>query len=144
MECGQFGAQRPVRTRRGEPALIGEFALHVQCAWRLAGPGGIITGRQDLYYPPGDSGLSPEDFDWDENESRRDGRLRGFFQEHASEPPVLMKVQGDFLGGARLLLSGGLTLELFPANSLPGEHWRLFRSGTDGPHFVVTGRGLET
>jgi hypothetical protein len=44
-------------------------------------------------------------------------------------------------------LAGGLVLELFPESS-PAEHvetefWRLFRTGSAEPHFVVTSEGAR-
>src|SRR5262252_4212631 len=46
MRVFQFGTLRPVN--RGS---VGDFALHVQCSWRIEGPDGIVTGRLDLWEP---------------------------------------------------------------------------------------------
>ena len=43
----QFGPMRAV-----EGGTLGEWALHVQCPWRIEGPdGNIVTGRSDLWEP---------------------------------------------------------------------------------------------
>src|SRR4051794_36672784 len=66
MQGFHFGAQHSTTTRRGEPAVVGDYALHVQCAWCIVGPEGIIVGSRDVYYPPGDDPYDqPPDFHWD-------------------------------------------------------------------------------
>jgi hypothetical protein len=42
MRTFQFGTLRPV-----DRGSVGDFALHVQCPWRIEGPDGIVTGRSD-------------------------------------------------------------------------------------------------
>lgn len=41
-----FGELRRYRGR-----TVGGFALHVQCAWRIEGPDGVVTGRSGLWEP---------------------------------------------------------------------------------------------
>ena len=53
-----------------EPGLAGtrgEFALHVQCPWRIEGPEGVVTGRSDLWEP------AEENPDWDPWEDYDEG-----------------------------------------------------------------------
>src|SRR5688572_2366118 len=35
--------------REENGGTLGQYALHVQCPWRIDGPQGIITGRHDLW-----------------------------------------------------------------------------------------------
>ena len=42
-----------------------------------------------------------------------------------------------------MILTRGFALDVFPDESLPGEHWRLFQPGNEKTHFVVTGMGLH-
>src|SRR6266849_1572963 len=46
MRTFQFGTLRPV-----DRGSVGDFALHVQCPWRIEGPDGIVTGRMDPWEP---------------------------------------------------------------------------------------------
>src|ERR1043166_8085691 len=62
MRTFQFGTLRPV-----DRGSVGEFTLHVQCPWRVEGPGGIVTGRLDLWEPV--EGNVPFDKNWDYEES---------------------------------------------------------------------------
>ena len=54
--------------------------LHVQCAWRLEGPEGIITGRADLRKPedPDDSAWLENPGDYDRYRNLQNSRLEGF------------------------------------------------------------------
>ena len=48
MKNFQFGEIRPHPSGKG---TIGEFALHVQCPWRLVTATQVITGSADYYEP---------------------------------------------------------------------------------------------
>ncbi len=146
MEMFHFGARRAVTERHGAISSVGTYALHVQCTWRLVGPMGIVTGRHDLYSPAGDSDREEADFQWEVSGSnRRDERLAAFFAQWSAAPPVVVGVQADAVGSLTLTLSGGFTFDVFPDDSLAGEHWRLLdlSRASVRRHFVVTGIGAE-
>jgi hypothetical protein len=58
MRTFQFGSLQQV-----DRGSVGDFALHVQCPWRIEGPAGIITGRLDLWEPV--EAHAPFDENWD-------------------------------------------------------------------------------
>jgi hypothetical protein len=143
----QFGPIRKV-----EQGSIGDYALHIQCPWRIEGPQGIVTGRSDLWEP---ADASPEidwknwNYDRDENLQDKcvggwlgsyDPQTRSFVNE--SDQLVVEAVQADIYGGAMIILSGSYRLVLFPAGTR-GEDWRIFQPGTDEPHFVISGGRIE-
>jgi len=135
MRMFHFGTMRTV-----EGGAVGEYALHVQCPWRIETADQIVTGRHDLFKPAEET----EDFDWDSwdwdgNETLQD-KLVAEFLTHVC--PVVESVATDAHGGARLQLSRGYSLVLFPADS-QGEDWRFFRPQQDGEHFVVSGGRVE-
>jgi hypothetical protein len=143
----QFGQVRALKS-----GTVGDHALHVQCPWRFEGPDGILTGLSDLWEPAEVS----ENVDWDswhydrdENlQDRQLGTLLGSYDPatrsfvNQTEYLVVEEVRADNCGGATIRLSGGYRLVLFPAG-IRGEDWRLFRPGTDEPHFVVAGGRVE-
>jgi len=143
-----FGKSRTVITRKGTSKEVGDYALHVQCAWRILASDSIVVGSSDLYYPPGNPRDRPDDFDWEVPEgNRRDQRIRLFMQEHAAQPLVVTSVEADKVGSIRLSLTHGYSMEVFPDDSVNdeySEHWRLFQPSTETEHFVITGRGIET
>jgi hypothetical protein len=147
MRIFQFG---PIRTVR--KGTVGEYALHIQCPWRIEGPAGIVTGRLDLW-DPADEG---EDIDWDtwdydRNENLQDRRLGALLGGEDPETRsfvnrtghlVVEAVEADDCGGAVIGLSGGYRLVLFPAGAC-GEDWRILRPDAGEPHFVVAGGRIE-
>jgi hypothetical protein len=145
LESFQFGPRRQVTDRHGRTREVGTFALHVQCAWRVVGPSGIIVGSRDRYYPSQASGLDPLDpeFKWDKpGMNLCDERLGRFFDGHQAEPLHVEAIQADEAGSVQVVL-GNYMLEVFPDHSQSDEHWRLFQPYTDSLPFVLTGLGIE-
>jgi len=141
-----FGQHRTIQDFRGERREVGEFALHVQCAWRFVQDEKVVVGNRDLYYPRGyrdPKDEIPKGFDWDvQGANRCDEGLAELFAR-GTKQFVVERVEAGQAGELALLLEGGLILQIFPNDSLDGEHWRLFRPGSDAPHSVYTGKGLE-
>lgn len=143
----QFGDKRTVTSnfgpRKGQQREVGAYALHVQCAWRIHGPEGIVVGSRDRYVRP-DSGRDPEnDDDWDwsaPGANRCDERLGAWLQARAHD---VERVRADATGGLVLSLADGFGLEVFPDDSSDRERWRLLRPGELTSHVVVTGDGLD-
>jgi hypothetical protein len=143
MEMFAFGERRTRRNRKGQEVEVGEYALHIQCPWRIVSPDGIIVGSEDRNYPE-DENADWEEFDSD-GPSRCEARMVAWLKEYSAAPLRAQRVEADAVGGFKLLLQRGFVLEAFPADSLRGEYserWRLFRPSEEG-HFVVTGYGVE-
>jgi hypothetical protein len=141
-----FGQRQTIEDFRGKPREVGEYALHVQCAWRFVQGETVVAGNRDLYYPRGYRDPKeeiPKGFNWDvQGANRCDEVLAELFAGGAKQY-VVVRVQPGHAGELALLLERGLTFQIFPNDSLDGEHWRLFRPGNDEPHWVYTGSGLE-
>ena len=141
-----FGQRQTIQDFQGKPREVGEYALHVQCAWRFVQGEKVLAGNRDLYYPRGYSDQKdefPKGFDWDvQGANRCDEMLATLFAGGANQF-IVERVEVGQAGEFALLLEGGLTLQIFPNDSLDGEHWRLFRPGSDEQHTVYTGLGLE-
>lgn len=135
-----FGEKRQVSSD-DKVKVIGEYGLHVQCAWQIAREDQVLVGSADVYYPAGDEEFS-ENFDWDKGPNRRDKLLYELF-EGGKHGYAVTGIEGGAAGKLRIRLSEGLTLEIMPDDSLPHEHWRLFQPYQGAPHFVVTGKGIE-
>jgi hypothetical protein len=151
MEMFEFGARYTRLNRKGEEIDVGDFALHIQCPWRIVGPDGIVVGSEDRHFPE-DESSNWQEFDED-GPTLCEARMTSWIAEHGASPLVVQRVEADSIGSFRLFLHRGFVLESLPANSLRGEYserWRLihtpqgapsFSEGTD--HFVVTGYGVE-
>ena len=66
LQVFQFGDKRTVTSnfgpRKGQELAVGEYGLHIQCAWRIRGPSGIVVASRDRFYKAGPEPF-PED-DW--------------------------------------------------------------------------------
>lgn len=141
-----FGQRQTIPDFRGKPREVGEFALHVQCAWRFVQGEKVLAGNRDLYYPRGYTDAKqeiPSGFNWDVQGANRCDQVLAELFARRTKQFVVQRVKSGQAGELALLLEGGLTLQIFPNDSLDGEHWRLFKPGSDEPHSVFTGQGLE-
>jgi hypothetical protein len=127
--------------RRVERGTVGDYALHIQCPWRLEGRQGIITGRADLWEPVDTAGgFDPDQWNYDTDGNLQDARLGELFARDPLTRSLVntgdqFVVEADRFGGVALELSGGYRLALFPAGTR-GECWRLFRPDNEAPHIV--------
>ena len=136
MRTFQFGRLRPV-----DRGSVGDFALHVQCPWRIEGPDGIVTGRSDLWEPLDEHAPFDENWDYEKSPNLQDVRLeRWLTRDHLSL--VVESVDADEFGGAAIRFGQGFVLRLFPAGTR-GEDWRLFRPTSGAPHLVISGGVVE-
>jgi hypothetical protein len=139
MAIFEFGRERPDPAQENEKQMS-EWALHVQCAWRISRGDEVIVGSRDVYYPAdySGSGSVPPEFDWERDPNRRDKLLLSLFESNTKR----FNVQGIDVGAAgnlRIDLDNGLSLDIFVDESLPAEQWRLFEKSKKG-HFVVKSR----
>lgn len=144
LESFQFGDRRVRRNRIGEEIEVGDYALHVQCAWRIIGPAGVVVGSEDRNYVQ--SGDDDPEYLRSDAPSRCESKIDAWFEEHATEPLKVERVEVDHVGGFKLWLERGFVVEAMPLDTLEGEYserWRLFVPAEDDQHFVVTGYGIE-
>jgi hypothetical protein len=139
MKNFQFGEIRPHPSGKG---TVGDFALHVQCPWRLVTTTQVLTGSADYY----ESAVEGVDVNQDDHQSGnlQRKRLQALFQTYDAETRSLINQSGsltvislrtDRFGGLDLELSGGVRLQVFPDGS-SGENWRFFSPGNDEPQFI--------
>ncbi len=139
-----FGKKHTTITNNGNPRELGEFAFHVQCAWRITDATKIIVASRDRWYPNEDSQIVPEDFDWSKYGNRRDKRMEEFLQKYAINESLIVKaVQADDIGTVKIELANGFGFDIFPDDSFTEEYWRFFKTKSEDEHFVVTGDGIK-
>lgn len=138
-----FGESRPV-VSQGETFLVGTYALHVQCPWRIKGPKRLLVGSYDRFTPAAGRSWEDPDFESDvPGASLIDERIDALFGPEAQQHFVVQSVEADDVGGLRMSLGEGTVLEVFPNHTDDAEFWRLFQPWNDNRHFVVTGDGIE-
>lgn len=139
MAMFHFGRRIQTVTFKGRPSEVGEYALHIQCAWRIVNRDDIAVASRDLY-SPADSAERTEDFDWGREPNRRDELLRSLF---AGGALIVRRVDIAIAGACRIEFDSGAILEIFPDDSLPNEHWRLFSAEYPDRQLVVSGGQLH-
>lgn len=128
-----FGEMRRVSTYKKGWKFVGEYALHLQCPWRLTQREKLVTGRGDIF-------------------ERRGEAKSVLFDSRVRKVPlrrlrlIVAAVEADAFGGFRLGFSRGWRLEAFPMESMrspDSEWWRMFIPSGDSRHFVVTSAGIQ-
>ena len=124
MECLKFGTI--YRTDKdGNEFNVGEFALHLQCPWRLTNELQIIVGSGDLYQQADETADYDENFDYFECKANlRDVKLDNLIKENEL---TIISAQADKFGGLEICFDNQSTLTVFPtiASKAENENWRL-------------------
>jgi hypothetical protein len=135
----EIGSRRTVKGRKGKEKEVGDYALHVQCPWRIRLGNSIEVGRGDIFCAPvGTNEPTPVDFDWQKG-NRFDRLVLELFQNKSRQ----FTVQAGDAGSVAIELEDGYKLEIFPNDSENDEHWRFFKPHTEEPHFVLSGKALQ-
>jgi hypothetical protein len=114
----QFGERHVALSLRGRTHEVGEYALHIQCAWRIACQHGVVSAS-DLM-----------------SAGRIDSALSAFVNEHC--PALVENIVGDDRGRFSMSLAGGCTVHVLPQVDSE-EQWRLLQPGKDVRHVVLEG-----
>jgi hypothetical protein len=147
MRVLHFGTMRPapisdLPSLKNKPrGSIGDFALHIQCPWRIETDHKILTGRADLWEPL----ERPEGFSYDEWDYERDGnvqdrRIEQFMTNNDNLLVESITIQSN--SSFTIAFNSGYRLVVFPSGST-GEDWRFFRPNSDESHLVVSGGAIE-
>jgi hypothetical protein len=142
MQTFGFGLGRDLPDRDGKLRHVPDFALHIQCAWRLVEREAAVVADRDLFYPADVTSELPDHFEWQEQLSRRTALLERFFQER-SNSIVVRAIRARSDGALKIKFNDYLELQIFPNSTYPGtEHWRIFRPRSRHEHFVYCSEGF--
>jgi hypothetical protein len=128
----------------------GEWALHIQCSWRVEGNVGLVTGKGDLWEP-----LEPlsatriKEWNYHTDGNMQDAKLsellgsaipvKAGYAKNSGRALHVETVSAARCGGFTIGLSGGYELVAFTDRSV-SECWRLFKpDDNDYPPLVVIG-----
>jgi hypothetical protein len=134
-----FGEMHEVAARGRGTKNVGDWAIQVQCSWRLCRRGRIEVAYRDYYFSPDGDALN----DWETpGKSRFDQQAASLVAGFETTAPQVLSFTTDDVGGFSLALSGDYRLDVFPDDSNSddsSEHWlwRLFAPGSDREHFVA-------
>ncbi len=117
----QFGSQMRRPRRDGGHRIVGEYTLHISCAWQWRASSGYVRADEN----------SPPEALWDLSEST----------------PRLVRSEFDFRECLVLKFDNGDTLTIEDVTCEEEddddfEYWRLFKPGVLAPHFIVSKSGV--
>ena len=93
-----FGGVHDVVDRSGAAKTVGDYALHIDCPWRIVQRDVVVVGALDRF-SPGD-GQEDDDFDWNHSwDTRWDRRLRPFMERYGTVGLIVRGI--DVRGQAR-------------------------------------------
>lgn len=127
------------------PALVGEYALHVICCFRLSCGTSIVAAKSDLYQPSAAARAEfgeelPEEYDYDViGHNRLDEIISSALTDLTDF--IIQKIIVRRFGDLRIIFSNGFELEVIVDLSGGEECWRFFKHG-DEDHLIITGHGL--
>ncbi|GAA3633548.1 hypothetical protein GCM10022267_20360 [Lentzea roselyniae] len=121
----------------GKTREVAEYALHVQCPWRVLDGDQLVTGSYDVHQPgPGWTGDG--EFDWDvQGANRFDARAGKLTAYLAAEPVVVTSAEVTAWGDLTISLSDDFRIDVLRTGSVRHEEWRFFRPYRDDDHVVV-------
>lgn len=134
-----FGDLIEIESRSGV-RTVGQYALDVDCPWRIRCNSKILLASSDMF-EPASTHQNDETFEWD---------IQGnnLFDERAAmlccrEPIITVRsVELSPTYDFKITFSNDHILEVFVCGSTDAGQWRLFEPGKSKSHFVVTGYGL--
>ena len=135
-----FGAVTRLKDGVGS---VGEYALHIQCPWRIDGPKGTLTGRNDLFEYGGEgreprnwsyeAGFSVQDVVFDNLTGGYDASSGSWFNDRNRFIVSATSLSRE--GDIRIDLTQNHALLVFPDGTVY-EAWRFFRQGDRRDHLV--------
>ncbi|PKT71906.1 hypothetical protein CW362_16785 [Streptomyces populi] len=138
-----FGDDVPWVDHRGEHTVHPEMSLHLQCRWRLLNGVSTVVQEGDLHAPGARAGARFE-AGGEIGTSRFDDRVKTVMQLVAADAPVVDHVRIGDEFDLQLMLSSGMSLEVFPAGRPEREDWRFLSPGEGRPHYVVENGSVFT
>jgi hypothetical protein len=130
----------PVRVLKKKQVVskkVGDWAIHIQCPWRLIHRGTIILSWRDMHYNP-DGKTS---YDWNKGgENRFDFLVQKINDEIGLEKMKVTSIIVGEVGSFSLLIGNEYTVDVFPDEINTdeySEYWRLFQPKLEKDHFIV-------
>ncbi len=128
---------------RGEMRVVGEYALHIDCPWRLLTKDSseIVLGSADIFCPSS-SNEQDQNFVWDvQGNNLFDEKAERIFSKLSEI--IIQSAEMSPINDLTLTLSNGLLLQCYVNQSSDEECWRLFKPNQNAGDLIVTGQGIK-
>lgn len=131
-----FGQDVLTLNRKGE-RLVAEYALHIQCSFRISHNNSILLTNLDMF-EPNEKVIDLENFDWDiQGNNTFDICSKALTELFENNQIVVKDVNVSKIGDLTITLSNNYVIEVFINANFDDEAWRFFLSGSDEEHFVI-------
>ena len=138
-----FGQDKISKDSHGRERILTQYALHLQCAFRIIDSDKVIVANLDMFEPNSKTKWS-ENFDWDVfGANLYDEKCQLLVRELEDTSIIVTAVKASCFGDLKIFLSNGYVIEVMNNLSCNEEIWRFFEPGTENAHFVFTGCGIE-
>lgn len=128
-----FGKDILVEDYKGNKVEKNEYAIHIQCPWRLLKDNNLILGSRDIYIPK--EGIEESEFDYESfGMSLFDEKVKGIESELL--PLHVESISTDSTGGFKIVFNHCFVLEVMPDSSAEIEFWRFIDFNTR-KHYVL-------
>ena len=135
---------KPVKIMtRSEMRVVGEYALHIDCPWRLLTKyrSEIVLGSADIFCPSS-SNEQDQNFVWDvQGNNLFDEKAERIFSKLSEI--IIQSAEMSPINDLTLTLSNGLLLQCYVNQSSDEECWRLFKPNQNAGDLIVTGQGIK-
>lgn len=139
----EFGSRVSFIDERGDARIVGDYAIHLQCSWRLTNKRTLFVASRDMYEPRTDRPIVDDAFNWSSpGRTYCDEQLENLFVNY-KDSLIVTHVQADDFGGFELWLQHDFKLAVFLDISLAVEGWRFLEPSKLSADFVMTGKGVE-
>ena len=134
-----FGDLIQIESRSGV-RTVGQYALDVDCPWRIRCNSKILLASTDMF-EPASTHQYDETFEWDiQGNNLFDERVTMLCN---NEPIITVQsIELSPTNDLKIIFSNNYILEVFVCGSTGVEQWRLFEHKKPKDDFVVTGCGL--
>lgn len=138
-----FGKDVQVDLKNEKKRTLAEFALHIQCSFRVCKNRKIKFTNLDMY-EPSEELENYDNFNWDVPGNNlfdiNAQKLTKIFEENfVTVEHVILTPQNDLT----IKLSGGWEIEIFNNGCYEGEIWRFFKPGSEDAHIVVYSNAIS-
>jgi len=107
-----------VSGRLGKRKIVSQYALHIQCGWRMIQNNKIIIASGDMYVPGSKYIGDIDDFDWDVvGANKFDEITAELFANKNNNTIYVSGLEADEFGGVKLVFTENYILEIFPDES---------------------------
>lgn len=138
-----FGEDKISRDFHGRERVLAQYALHIQCSFRIISSDKIILANSDMF-EPSKKNEEKVNFNWDSvGENLYDEKSELLTKKLEVNSFIVSDINISRYGDLKIRTSNDYVIEVFNNISYNDESWRFFEPGCDKYHLIITGQKME-